>query len=91
MQKLGAGLAARSWELLLAGMALSDTDVAALNETVSLTLESNQIPNQGVQLPSSLQSLTLGYEFNQSLEGIQLPSRHVQPELGSDCDVWLRL
>ena len=28
----------------------------------------------GIQLPSSLQSLTFSFEFNQSLDGIQLPS-----------------
>ena len=74
VQKLGAGRAARSWQRLLEEKTLSDTDVVALNETVSLTWKVNQ-SLQGIQLPSRLQSLTFGYEFNQSLEGIQLPSR----------------
>ncbi|CAE7258852.1 unnamed protein product [Symbiodinium sp. CCMP2592] len=73
VQKLGAGRAARSWQRLLDEKTLSDTDVAALNETVSLTWSVKQ-SLKGIQLPSSLQSLTFGKEFNQSLEGIQLPS-----------------
>ena len=37
VQKLGAGRAFRSWQRLLEEKTLSDTDVVALNETVSLT------------------------------------------------------
>ena len=76
VQKLGAGRAALSWSRLLAGRTLSDTDVAALNETASLTwvkhgekLKCSQKLKQGI-LPSGLQSLTFGAIFNQSLEGI---------------------
>ena len=69
VQKLGAGRAFRSWQRLLEEKTLSDTDVVALNETVSLTWKVNQ-SLRGIQLPSSLQSLTV----NQSMEGIQLPS-----------------
>ena len=71
VQKLGAGRAFRSWQRLLEEKTLSDTDVVALNETVSLTWKVNQ-SLQGIQLPSSLQSLTFD-EFNRSLKGIQLP------------------
>eukprot|EP00439_Symbiodinium_sp_Y106_P064955 s1153_g10.t1 len=71
VQKLGAGRAARSWQRLLEEKTLSDTDVVAFNETVSLTWDQSL---EGIQLPSSLQSLTFGREFNQSLEGIHLPS-----------------
>ena len=74
VRKLGAGGVAMLWERLLEGKTLSDVDVAALNEMMSLTLYCNQELIQGIQLPSSLQSLTFGWEFNQSLEGIQLPS-----------------
>ena len=84
VQKLGAGRAARSLQRLLEEKTLSDTDVAALNETVSLT-----------------------WRVNQSLQGIQLPSRPaeldvwcvVQPEPGghpatqppAEFDVWPRV
>eukprot|EP00439_Symbiodinium_sp_Y106_P075271 s538_g14.t2 len=68
VRKLGAGRVAMLWERLLQEKTVSD--VAALNETMSLTWCSNQ----GIQLPSSLQSLTFGFAFNQSLKGIQLPS-----------------
>eukprot|EP00439_Symbiodinium_sp_Y106_P058528 s909_g8.t1 len=60
------------WERLLGDKSLSD--VATLNETMSLTWYSSQELNQSIQLPGSLQSLTFGFDFNQSLEGIQLPS-----------------
>ena len=76
VQKLGAGRAALSWSRLFAGRTLSDTDVAALNETASLTwvkhgekLKCSQKLKLGI-LPSGLQSLTFGAIFNQSLEGI---------------------
>ena len=73
VQTLGAGRAARSWQRLLEEKTLSDTDVAALNETVSLTWKGHH-SLEGIQLPSCLQSLTFGDDFNHSLEGIQLPS-----------------
>ena len=84
------------WERLLGDKSLSD--VATLNETMSLTWYSSQELNQSIQLPGSLQSLTFGFDFNQSLEGIQLPTslqtsatrqpaqfdlrRQLRPELG---------
>ena len=49
------------WERLLEVRALSD--VAALNEKMSLTWYSFQEVNQGIQRPSSLQSLTFSDEF----------------------------
>ena len=73
VRKLGAGRAARSLECLLAGKTLSDADVVALNELMSITLTSSPKLKQGVKLPHSLRSLTFE-GFNQSLEGIQLPS-----------------
>ncbi|CAE7258883.1 unnamed protein product [Symbiodinium sp. CCMP2592] len=73
VQGLGAGRAATSWQRLLTNKTLSDTDVAALRETVSFTWNVDQ-SLKGIQLPSSRQSLTFGRSFNQSLEGIQLPS-----------------
>ena len=72
VQQLGAGRVAMLWERLLEERTLSD--VAALNETMSLTWPSTHWLNQGIQLPSSLQSLTFGSSFNQSLDGIQPPS-----------------
>eukprot|EP00439_Symbiodinium_sp_Y106_P048395 s52_g6.t1 len=39
---------------------------------------------EGIQLPSSLQSLTFVDELNQSREGIQLPGSQF------DFDLWLR-
>eukprot|EP00439_Symbiodinium_sp_Y106_P078661 s32_g17.t1 len=73
VRRLGAGLVAMLWEHLLEKKTVSD--VAALNETMSLTFgfHFNQ-SLEGIQLPSSLQSLTFGDRFNNSLEGIQLPS-----------------
>ena len=72
VRKLGAGRVALLWERLLEEKTLSD--VAALNETMSLTWYSNQDLNQGIQLPSSLQSLTFGCFFNRSLAGINYPA-----------------
>ena len=72
VRRLGAGRVAMLWERLLGDKSLSD--VATLNETMSLTWYSSQELNQSIQLPSSLQSLTFGFDFNQSLEGIQLPT-----------------
>ena len=73
VRQLGAGRVAMLWERLLEEKTLSD--VAALNETMSLTWYSRQrLADLGIQLPSSLQSLTFGSGFNQRLEGIQLPS-----------------
>eukprot|EP00439_Symbiodinium_sp_Y106_P022221 s3802_g2.t1 len=72
VRRLGEGRVAMLWERLLEEKTLSD--VAALNETMSLTWYSGQDLNRGIQLPSSLQSLTFGQYFDQSLEGIQLPS-----------------
>ena len=75
VRRLGAGRVAMLWERLLEEETLPDVaDVAALHETMSLTWYSDQDLNQGIQLPSSLQSLTFGDMFDQSLEGIQLPS-----------------
>ena len=51
VRKLGAGRVAMLWERLLQEKTVSD--VAALNETMSLTWYSNQDLNQGIQLPSS--------------------------------------
>ena len=83
---------------LLAGKTLSD--VAALNATMSLTCHTLE----GIQLPSTLQSLTLGDQLNLSLQGIRLPSRLPNlalcfsstrawrasnyPQLPAKCDVW---
>ena len=72
VRRFGAGRVAMLWERLLEEQTLSD--VAALNETMSLTWYSDQDLNRGIQLSSSLQSLTFGRRFNQSLEGTQLPS-----------------
>ena len=72
VRKLGAGRVTMLWEHLLEERTLSD--VAALNETMSLTWLSRQQLKQGIQLPSSLQSLSFGDDFNQRLDGIQLPS-----------------
>eukprot|EP00439_Symbiodinium_sp_Y106_P040795 s653_g5.t1 len=74
VRKLGAGRVAMLWERLLEEQTLPNVDAAALNETMSLGWESPQELNQGMQLPSSLQTLTFGNRFNQSLAGIQLPS-----------------
>ena len=71
VRKLGAGRVAMLWETLLEEIL---DDVAAVKETLSLTWYSSQQLNQGIQLPSSLQSLTFAFIFNQSLESIQLPS-----------------
>ena len=83
------------WECLLEERVLSYA--AALNETMSLTWYSIHELDHGIQLPSSLQSLTVGNGFDKSLEGIQLEReghtttqqlvelevRHsVQPDLG---------
>ena len=70
--RLGAGRVAMLWERILEEKTLSD--VAALNETMSLTWYSDQDLNRGIQLPSSLRSLTFGDNFNQSLNGFHLPS-----------------
>ena len=51
---------------------------------MSLTSCPNQDLNQGIQLPSSLQSLTFGFEFSQCLEGMQLPSSLQNLTLGYD-------
>ena len=64
VRRLGAGCVAMLWEHLLEAKTLSDVDLAALNETMSPTWYSSQALNQGIQLPSSLQSLTFGSEFN---------------------------
>ena len=84
VRRLGAGLVAMLWEHLLEKKAVSD--VAALNETMSLTFgfHFNQSLD-GIQLPSSLQSLTFGNQFNRSLDGIHLPSNL------QSFDVWLLL
>ena len=60
------------WGRLLEEKTLSDA--AALNETGSLTWFACQELEQGIQLPSSLQSLTCHARFSQSLASIQLPS-----------------
>ena len=82
--KLGAGRVAMLWERLLDERTLSS--VAALNETMSPTCYSNQNLNQGIQLPSSLQSLTFGHDVNESPEGIQLPSSRQSLTLGENCE-----
>ena len=84
VRKFGAGRVAMLWESLLEEKTLFD--VAALNETMSLTWLSNQQLNQGIQLPSSLQSLSFGDGFDQSLEGIQLPSSLQSLMFGNDFD-----
>ena len=66
VRRLGAGRVAMLWERLLQEKTLAD-------ETRSLTWYSSQ-ELSGIQLPSSLQSLTFGRQFNQRLEGMQLPS-----------------
>ena len=70
VRKLGAGRVAMLWKRLLKEKTLSD--LAALNETMSLTWNSSQ-ELEGIPLPSSLQSLTFCGQF-QSLDGINLPS-----------------
>ncbi|OLP74914.1 hypothetical protein AK812_SmicGene45402, partial [Symbiodinium microadriaticum] len=75
VRKLGACRDAMLWECLLEEKTLCD----ALNETMSPTWFSNEKLNQGIQ-PTTQQPaefdvwLTFGREFNQSLEGMQLPS-----------------
>eukprot|EP00439_Symbiodinium_sp_Y106_P008193 s1649_g1.t1 len=92
VRRLGAGLVAMLWEHLLekkatwcGDLARAVSDVAALNETMSLTFgfEFNQSLD-GIHLPSSLQSLTFGFEFNQSLDGIPLPSNLQSLTFGDD-------
>ena len=74
VQKLGAGGAARSLQRLLDGKTLTETDVVALNETVSLTCCSVRKLQSSMKLLHNLQSLTFGGFDDQSWEGIQLPS-----------------
>ena len=71
----GAGRAAVSLRNTFAKKALNTADACALNEVVSLTFGNNFNQSlEGIQLPSTLQTLRFGYKFNQNLEGIQLPS-----------------
>ena len=71
VRKLGVGRVAMLWERVLAG-----SYVAALNKTELLTWKSrsSQQLTQGMQLPSSLRSLTFGREFNQSLRPSNYPA-----------------
>ena len=71
---LGTGCVAMLWEHLLEEKTVLDVDVAALKQTMSSTWYPGQELNQGIQVLSILQSLTVGKAFNHSLDGIQLPS-----------------
>ena len=82
VRKLGAGRVTMLWQNLLEQKTLFD--VAALNETMSLTWLSSQQLNKSIQLPSSLQSLEFGCRFNQRLDGIQLPSNLQSLTFGFD-------
>ena len=75
------------WKRLLDENTLSDADVAALDE---MMWYSGRELSQNIRLPGSLQSLTFGYVFNQSLEDIQLPSSLQRLTFGYAFDQRLR-
>ena len=73
MERPKGPAAAMLWECRLDEKAVSDVDVAALNEMKSLTWCFGRELSKGIQPPGHLRSLSCAHDFKQHLEGIQLP------------------